>query len=268
MKLPRGAARLKHLVQQSISRRIPLALCLLPLALGASRWEEVRFPGWSETLVDKMLTDSPWAHPWRGTAIQPVNTQRLTSSWAQIGGIGLPSQIPGVGWPRTPGSRTPGSRMPAPGGGSRGPGQGSTAVRLGVDLIIRWDSALPVRQAMALQEFGKGGLDQPRAAELLSRQPEEFVIELAGLPYAIVNADFERDLGKAKLILPSGKALSPVSVTVPAFGAMVNATLKFPRVSNFEASDGKIELFVHAGTLRIEEKFKVRAMTYDGRLEL
>lgn len=244
-----------------VSRRSFLALPFASLAL-ASRWDEARFPDWTETLVDKMLTDSPWARPWRGTAVVPVKTgQGLAASFAQIGG-GWPSQIPGVGWPRTPGS----GRVPAPAPSSRP--SGPLAVRMGVDLIIRWASALPVRRAMALQEFGRGGLDQPGALELLNTPPEHFVIELAGLPSSLVNAEFERNLAKARLVLPGGKMVKPAVVDLPAFGVNVNATLRFPRSEQGVSEDGRIELYVQAGTLSIEEKFKPRQMMYEGRLEL
>ena len=141
-------------------------------------------------------------------------------------------------------------------------------MRIGVDLTIRWASALPVRRAMALQEFGRIGLDQPRAVELLSTEPDHFAIELAGLPQMLVSPALERDLRKARLVVPNRAPLSPLSVDVPSIGAQVNVTLRFPRVGNIDPEAGKIELLAQAGTLHIEERFKLRPMVYDGRLEL
>jgi hypothetical protein len=121
---------------------------------------------------------------------------------------------------------------------------------------------------MALQEFGRTGLDQPRAVELLSTEPDHFAIELAGLPQMLVNPSLERDLRKAKLFVPNHAPLSPLSVDAPTIGAQVNVTLRFPRASKIDPEAGKIELLVQAGTLHIEERFKLRPMVYEGRLAL
>lgn len=144
----------------------------------------------------------------------------------------------------------------------------SPALRVGVDLTIRWASALPVRRAMALQEFGRAGLDQPRAVELLSAEPDHYAIELAGLPQMLVSPVLERDLRNARLVVPNRAPLAPLSVDVPSIGAQVNVTLRFARVDDIDPEAGRIELHVQAGTLHIEERFKLRPMVYDGRLAL
>jgi hypothetical protein len=221
----------------------------------AGRWNESRFPDWDDDLVDRLLTDSPWARPWKGYAIQPDGDQHMTSSWSQVG-TGLPPRIPGIGWPRVPG----------PGSWPRS-GDSDGMIRVAVELTLRWASALPVRRAMVLAEFGRLRLDHPRAVEMLSTQPGEFVMELAGLPYRLVDEGFKRDMQKTNLIVPGNRPLSPLSVDFHSVGAYGTATLKFKRVADLKP-DGKAEVLIQAGTLRIEEKFKLRPMIYEGRLEL
>jgi hypothetical protein len=222
----------------------------------ASRWDEAQFPNWSEGFIDKLLTDSPWAHPWKGTALQPVSNKRVLSNWSQTG-VGLPLPIPGGGRRRSPGpNATPQSKDP------------ELPLRVAVDLIIRWASALPIRRAMALQEFGRGRMDHPQAVETLSAEPKDMVIVFAGIPHLLVHADTQRELEKARLILPGHRPLTPLAVSIPSMGVLVTATLRFPRIENLAPQLNKIDLITQLGTLRIEESFKPQRMVYEGRLEL
>lgn len=226
-------------------------------ALFAGRWEQARFPEWDREFVNRILIDSPWAHLWKGTTVQPLSSQRVISNWSQLG-VDLPSPIPGIGWPRSP----------RPGGIPRTSDPGGGVLRMGVELIIRWAGALPVRRAMALHEFGRDRLDDPQAVELLSVQPKDFVIEIAGFPHVLANAELARNLRETKLLVPNKRPLSPLSVEVPEAGTFVTATLRFARVEGLAPDDGKVELVAQAAGMRIEESFKLRPMVYEGRLEL
>ena len=222
----------------------------------AGRWETARFPEWSESFIDRLVTNSPWARPWKGTAVRQESTRRILSSWSQVG-IGLPGQIPGVRWPRSPGQgRVPPQQQPDP------------VIRVAVDLTIRWASALPIRQAIALQQFGRAGLGDPRAIEMIGIEPEHFIIELAGFPRILLNEQFERDLRKARLVVPGRRPTTPLSVTVPGIGTHLTASLRFTRANGLQPEGTHIGLQIETGTLRVDEEFKLRSMIYNGHLEL
>ena len=51
----------------------------------------------------------------------------------------------------------------------------------------RWASALPIRRAMALAQFGEAGLQDERAVDLLSRSEPEYVLEVAGFPTTLIH---------------------------------------------------------------------------------
>lgn len=243
-----------------MTRRTFFGLTFASAAL-ASRWEETQFPDWKPELIDRLVTNSPWSRPWRGNAFLPAADHRLTSTFNQIGGMQLPSPIPGIGWPRRSPGTSPGSGSPFPRGGS-----GSTA-KVGVDLTIRWASALPVRRAFALQECGSQGLNSARALELLA-DPKEYVIEVAGIPRVIVDDALKRDLQNARVSITGHRSLRPVEVQLPSIGASVTARLKFARFQDLGTDAGTIELSVPAAALHIEERFRTASMIYEGRLEL
>ncbi len=133
-------------------------------------------------------------------------------------------------------------------------------VRTEAYLVIRWASALPVREAMAAE--------RRRAVE---PAPAEYMIEVAGFPaiaFPKAAALEEQLLKTAKLSVKGRRAVSAVSCRVPEHGMHLMAELRFPRDAGFTVEDGAIEFTAEAGGLRIGQKFKTRAMVYNGRLEL
>jgi hypothetical protein len=141
-------------------------------------------------------------------------------------------------------------------------------LRLGVELIIRWASALPVRRALALQQFGRNGLDEDKARAMLSEEPRDFLIELAGVPHALINSEVEQHLRKARLSVPGRRPLTPLSVEVPTIGRLVTARMTFPRAAGLSADAGAIRFRIESDMLPVVEEFKLRSMVYEGRLEL
>ena len=230
----------------------------------AKSWEQPAFPNWTPEFLDKMLTDSPWARPITVPFVfqpqpQPQADPLRSEFQIQIPrGIGIPSRIPGVGLPT--------GRVPTTSGG-RTPG-----VRTEMYLTIRWSSALPIRQALALQQFGRDGLEDPRAVELIAKPERDCIVEVAGFRLTMVPqgaAALEKELAKsAKLVVRNRRAAVPSSVQVPEHGMHLMATLRFPRFENITAEDGVVQFSAEAGPARIECPFKLKAMVYHGRLEL
>jgi hypothetical protein len=209
-----------------MTRRAVLAIAVVPAGF-AARWDEARFPEWPQEFIDRLVTNSPWAHPWTGTVtVQPFDHRNLSSSFQT--GIGFPSPIPGIGWPR----RSP---RTSPGPGTRFPrDQSDSPIRIPLELTIRWASALPLRRAFALQECGRDGLESDRARQLLG-DPETYTLEIAGIPRLMAGDPLRRDLQNARLSIPGHRSLSPSEVEMPSIGAYTTATLKFPRVDEYRA---------------------------------
>ena len=233
-----------------ISRRVFIAsLSSAPYAFSKLREEPV-FPAWSPEFVDRMLTDSPWAK--QGTVsfeLEPVQHLQ-SSSYTQIG-------IPGLGWPT---------------GRSTGSGGAASSVRTEIYLTTRWSSALPIRRAIALQDFGADGLQSDKAFELLNRQPTEYVIEIAGFPATMIRQGanrFEAELLRsARLLVKDRTPMRATSAHVPEYGNHLVATLRFPRWADLSAREGTIDVTAQSGRMSIRERFKLKDMVYGGNLEL
>jgi hypothetical protein len=254
------------------TRRLFMAsLTCTPLALSES-WEEPAFPAWSGEFIDRILTDSPWAKQ-SNVKVEIDPAQRMQpKSFAQIGwpgggGIGLPrtggGSIPGVGWPGGGGSRTPGS-SPWPGGG--GP------TKAEIFLTTRWASALPVRRARALQQYGAHGLQHEDAVALLTAKQTEYVVEIAGFNVSAIRQGakkFAADLSKtARIVVPGRRPLSANDAQAPEHGMHLMVTLRFPRFENLEAKEGHIEVIAETRGIALRERFKLKELIYAGSLEL
>lgn len=189
-----------------------------------------------------MLTDSPWA--------KPVTVAFSLEARSQM----VSAFIPGVR-----------SRKPA------GPPQGNGA-RTEIYLTARWASALPIRQAFAIQDFGRANLDSAEARQLLTVEPEEHILELAGFPTILFNKGpqtLEAALREsAALDIPGRPPLSPASVAVPEHGTHLMATLRFPRIAGLQPGDGSLVFTGAANTMRLEQAFRLKLMVYQSKLEI
>jgi hypothetical protein len=226
----------------------------------ARSWEKSEFPDWTAAFVERMLTDSPWA---RQITVPYLYRRERAAVASGLSQVNLPD---GIGLPRVPG-------WPGRGGGSSRvpPDNDGTPVRTEMYLVVRWASALPVRQALALAQFGRDGLDRNDVREMLSTVPEHYVLEISGFPTTLFPAGparLEEQLLKTSRLAFKQPALMPISVRVPAHGMHLTAELRFPRTEDSTAPGTSVRLYAEVGTARIEEGFKTKSMHYRGRLEL
>jgi hypothetical protein len=252
--------------QSRFTRRYFLTLAAATPLLAAEAWEKRAFPDWDTEITHRILTNSPWAKeatvPYEHT---PAPRRRLQSDFQQIelpGGFGLPS------------GRTRSSDR-NPRSSDRNPPQApeiSMPVRTELNLIVRWSSALPIRQALAFESWGRAGIQSDEAREFLRREETDYVVEVCGFPAIMFSQDpqkLERQLLKsARLWVKDRKASRPSSAHVPEQGNHMSAELRFPRSEPISVEDGVIELAAEVGQSRLSQKFKSSSMFYQGRLEL
>ncbi|MGD0580078.1 MAG: hypothetical protein ABSC08_14245 [Bryobacteraceae bacterium] len=137
-------------------------LSLAGVSLAGEKWDSKDPSQWSSVEIDKLLHNSPWAQPAKVQLGQTMGGygQGPNSGGGGYpgggggypggggrGGIGLPGGI-GIPFPGGGGMGYPGGG----GGGRGGRGGGNRRPQAStVEATVRWDSALPVRLAMAQQ---------------------------------------------------------------------------------------------------------------------
>jgi len=233
------------------------AVALLP----AADWKARPFPNWNDGSVMRMLVDSPWAR------VRKVKFSWY--GWREDARQITVRDIPGTN-PAVTASSTAPSGSPVGGIGS---GKARNKLPVGVDLIFRWSSALPVRQAKALFRARQQGA-AAKATEMVEARPAPgYVLEIFGLPIEAGHAGAEalssRLQKSAVLRTKAGVVRRAERAQATLSGEALSVSVFFPRGdAPLSAADGEIECSGEAELFAFRERFKLRDMTYLGSLEL
>lgn len=223
--------------------------------LAADFWEKKAPQDWTKVEIEAILTDSPWAQvgdiSFVGDTSQPIGG-------GSGGGIGFPrSRMPGSG------STTRGGQPDGGWGGKfSAVGTESRAVG-GGDVVVRWSSALPIRQAL---ELADGAESVPRP-DLLK---DYYVISLSRIPPGMARlTDEPEKLRTAARLTPKDRAsLRAERIELRPQPGTPGVDLYFPRTAKLSGDDRQILFELTAEDYELKVKFKPREMIYRGGLEL
>lgn len=229
-------------------------LLLFGFGLAAAEFWQKPYMEWSDKDAGKMMTDSPWAK------------SASVSMGGPGGGGGAPPAMPpggGGGF---------GGGGPQGGGGSEfGPGaQGSAPPTF--DVVARWQSALPIREAFVRLKFGGEADKSPEASKVLEQQERPYEIVLSG-PMGMFLGGKPGDAAKAlsEVSLLSSRRtgpIKPVQIEVGKPGKTMDVVFVFPRSMPFTLEDKEVELITKLGASTLKYKFKLKDMVLNGKLEM
>jgi hypothetical protein len=249
-------------------------LCLLPVSMalltaGDQPWKKKQIAEWNEDDAKQILTDSPWVKSVTPTIDRSANGgQRRPGGMDRGGGVGLGGigiGLPGMGGgSRRGGMGGPGMGGGYPGGGqTRGPDdQSGTGYGQPPTLTLRWESALPVREAeLKAHETNAPAFDE-----------SHYAIALYGLPARMLNSDSRSladELKKQASIKRDGKKdMKPSSVEVLQREDGPVIVYLFPRSREFTKEDKRLNFSAHVGRLQFSQSFYLEEMVYQAKLEL
>ncbi len=212
-----------------------------------------------------MLSDSPWAQPASAIFADPEEKTRPPDG-----------PLPGAAQAGVAGARsTPDSRWDG------GVGRNVSAQLPTLTVIVRWDSALPMREALSLS-------NKPVAVDV-----KNYIVTVKGL----VPAGRYRQQGSLQTKSESSGELSSSGVEIQdpermLEGLMADSKLRvrgkgsiassdvkldagtgdlhifFPRSANITLSNKEVVFSTRFGSLTVAKKFRLKDMVYGGRLEL
>ncbi len=145
---------------RNLMKSMAIAGAMAVALYAAPFWTSKPYTQWTQKEVEKVLGDSPW--------MRNAEVSFDPSAMQGRGGMGGPGG--GMGGP--------GGGMGGPGGGMGGPGGGMSRP----EIYVMWQSATPVRQAMARAAALK---DSPSAADMekqISAPSEHHVLAVMGMP--------------------------------------------------------------------------------------
>jgi len=272
-------------------------LVLGGVALFGADWRDKPSSDWTADEVTKILNDSPWA--------QQVHMERSDQGrgdWSARngggggGGGGWGGRGGGMGGPGGGGWGGPGGGGGGGGwGGNRGGGQGRGTQQGGArQVVIRWQSAAPVQQALAKQQGSATATAEAPATPNAQAQatpaasPDtDYIIAVAGLPdwqggrrqdaggNSGSSGQSDEDRRQAFLdrmkesttLTAKGKSpLGPEKVERAADGTIL---FYFPKSEQpLSLDDNDVEFATRLGPMDLKHKFKLKDMKYQGKLAL
>jgi hypothetical protein len=135
-----------------------------------------------------------------------------------------------------------------------------------LNVLIRWDSALPVRQALKSQG---AWCPTPKQAD------QDYVVTIIGLvpsraapasaSDAAAGSEIKALIANSSIRTKTGATGRPENATIDADGAL---HLFFPRTFAIKPSDKEVTVNVRFGGMSISKRFRLKDMRLQGELQL
>ncbi len=250
-------------------KKIALSLLLLSGCLWAADvWQTKPFTEWTDKDLQKIINNSPWAHSFT------LPTGGGPADFDSGGGGGGRGGRGGGGADQdsAPAPISETSGRSGRGGGSGGPPVPSSAGGVSLEIVARWQSALPLKQAFVRMKYGAEGVSSAAAKEVLDRDDGSYVIILSGPLRALLRGtpdELKAGLMGATTLSARGKAaIKPSDLQVNTTQKTQEVIFAFPKTTPFTVEDKEIDLITKLGALPIKYKFKPKEMVFNGKLEL
>lgn len=247
--------------------------CGALLLLAEDFWKKP-FTEWSEKDANKLLQNSPWAHE---VSISMGNGGMGGGGGrgGRRGGGGMGGDSEGSGAPGGMDSGGPAS----PGGagrGGRGGGsdmEGGGANTQSIMLCVRWQSALPVREALVVSKLGREKAESDDAKKFLGQTIPNYVVAIIGVPAGMARMPQERLQAFAKnttLVIKDKEPIAAINAQVQGSQKPNSADVYFifPKTNEIALEDKEVEFVSKVGPFEIKRKFKLKDMLVGDKLEL
>jgi hypothetical protein len=241
---------------------IPLLLGLAICLWAADFWLTKPYTDWSEKDIQKIETNSPWSKQ---------------VPWTLGGGGGYPD----TGRARRGGSGSGGDLDSTVGSGSTGSGGrgntqevGSGAIPGGgasMSITVSWRSALAVREAVAKEKFGAEAATSADAKKIIEDVPKFYLVLISGLPGRALHGNDkmkESLLQSTSLIVKGKDPIQPTDVQTGGNEQRPVVLFIFPKTAPLSLDDKDVEFSTKLGTIVVKQKFHLKDMMFNGKLDL
>ena len=224
--------------------------------VAADFWTEKDFTSWSDTEVEKMLTDSPWSR--EVTIVLSVIERPGTG---RIGGNER-------AFPWNP-NVAEAVELASRGAGL--PSSEANGVRRAT-VTVSWIRALPVKQALVRSRIGINAAIPPEGQELLWKTEPYYVVSVSELPrlFGALSQDIPAVLAETELKRRNKEPISPDSVRFFQNDPdrSIQVMYWFSKIDPITLDDKDVEFVTKLGGIDIKKKFKLKDMVFGDQLEL
>jgi len=238
-------------------RRLKLQYWLIPslaflLIAQEPAWQNKPVANWTDEDAQQILGHSPWAK----TVLAGIARRQTEDERREGGNMGQPT---GVGYDGVQDKKVPIKQAL---GNPFIPGKPLPSTAPAIQLLVRWESALPVRAA----EFKTHEDPPPTLSD------DGYTIAVYGVPASFAKGD-PSSLGKplkesAALRREGKKDVLPSRVEVFQLENSVVVAYLFPLSAEIGKKDDVVEFSALIGRLQVSQHFLVAAMQFQGKLEL
>jgi hypothetical protein len=257
--------------------KITLAAVASALALcAADAWKNTDYTQWSPEEAKKILSKSPWSKEVSVITGAPGGGQ-------QSGGRGGGRRGGGGGGDTGEGGLTGGTG--GRGGSSAGEGGAGGNGTPSMNLIVRWETAIPVKEALMKLNFGDHLPAKGEKGYTLDAPQNNYIISVTGLRLggggrgrgaqeqeAAGGQQSAADRMKDQLMTGTTLVRKGKDPIVPA-NIVVNSKSNvvffvFPKTDVISEDDKDVEFRMALGRIQVKEKFSLKEMHFSGKLEL
>ncbi len=254
---------------------LPAVLCAAAFC-AAEVWNTKDPAVWTTEDANVILNNSPWAHQIKVGGQQAGQRRGMGRRGGGMGypGGGYPGG--GGGYPGG-GGGYPGGGGGYPGGGGGYPGGGrGGAGSMPMSALVRWESAQPVQQAEARLKNLTAADAKPEA-----KASDHYVVTLIGLRLPGSrnrNNDDDSDrpstqsrdqlLTYTQLVIKNKAPIGPDDVKINNESGQYEIRFFFPKTNPITPADKEVTFQTMIGNQKVENKFELKKMTRNGKLEL
>src|SRR5258708_3408592 len=244
--------------------------CTAFLLVAEEFWVKKPFTEWSVKDATKLLQNSPWSHEVSVGGAMPMEGGSAGGGRRGGGGRGGNNDMGGMATGGTDwggggaGGRRGGGGAGYPSEAGVGPGGGSMMLR------VRWQSALPIREAIVVTQLGPEKADSDQAKKFLNQVSSEYIVAVVGLPPALDRVPDEQLNQLAKGAVLQRKDKDPIEAgsvqRIP--GEKGSVAFFFPKTSAITLEDKEVEFVSKVARIEVRRKFKLKDMMVGDKLEL
>ena len=266
-------------MRKSIFRGAALAALSVAALWAADFWEAKSYTEWSAKEVDKVLNKSPWS---QDVTIRMVGSfsPGAGGGFGGHGGGGRPGGGGGGGFGGGGGGGGGGGAYGS-GGGGRGGGRGGGGGGFGgpgggvgmpqMTAVVRWFSALPVKQASVKLRYGNEAATATDGLNYLNREEPNYVVSVAGLPGRMAGfmQRMPDQIKQNTSLRRKGKEpILPADLQVTTQMEKTDLYFVFPKTDPITLDDKDVEFWMKTERMEIKRKFKLKKMLFNGELSL
>jgi hypothetical protein len=254
----------------SVTIILTFAICV---AIAGDFWASKKYSSWSDAEIKKILENSPWA---RQVPIKYIFKGMPGGMGPGGMGGGMPGDM-GGGMPGGMGGGMPGGMgggMPGGMGGGMpgGMGGGGDMPNMTPKAFLRWQSSLPIKQAIARAKYKDKVETSEEAAKALTREESQYILGIIGLMGQPTAFDVNKLKAASTLKIGDLPPIPAMDVLVDHQGMMTNLYVAFPRLlqgsHQISVADKNVEFMLKTPTMEIKGRFSLKDMLYQGKLEI